>query len=357
MSNSVGMCDPMNKFEPSDLFALIRNFAGTLPEQDNFRRILNVIKIDDVRSQLLSKSIDSAEKQWEQASKTAQPLVTKSPGLFPKARSTCFLCGCKIDDTIPGLQAQCEHLLPAAAAFLTIGIPEDTKEPRELSQKAVNNYKWAHACCNNVKQATLFVNIFCNTPGHGGVNTGVITLQKNVIDAFLTAIWNSNPNGPTIEGFNRIRETYGNNSEAFYTGATNSIVTAYSPLLADLNSEQARGINLLSNIDRVLTNIDFTLWKAIQKIENPEQTVLRRSFDEMMSNPQANIEYNRLLESKLTRPEEYKKLLDTLSIQYAAKSRRTSITPKKSFKALKTARKGGRKHRKRTYRRKHKRRV
>jgi hypothetical protein len=351
------MCDPMNKFEPSDLFDLIKTFAGRLPEQDNFRRILNVIKIDDVRSQLLSKSIDSAEKQWEQASKLAQPLVTKKQGLFPKAESTCFLCGCKIDDSIPGLQAQCEHLLPAAAAFLTIGIPEDTREPRELSQRAVNNYKWAHACCNNVKQATLFVNIFCNTSNRGGLNPGVITLQKPVVDAFLSAIWNSKPNGPTLDGFNAIRETYGNNPQAFYTGAANSIATAYSPLLADLNNDQARGISLIVNIDRVLTNIDFTLWKAIQKIEDPQQLVLRRSFDEMMSNPQANIEYNRILEGKLTTAEEYKKLLDTLSIQYAAKSKKSNTDPKKSLKALKTARKGGRNNRKRTYRRKHKRRV
>jgi hypothetical protein len=317
--------------------------------------ILNVIKIDDVRTQLLSKSIDSAEKQWEQASKIAQPLVTKKQGLFLKSESTCFLCGCKIDETIPGLQAQCEHLLPAAAAFLTIGIPEDTREPRELSQRAVNNYKWAHACCNNVKQASLFANIFCNTSNRGGLNPGVITLQKPVIDTFLSAIWNSNPNGPTQLGFNKIREIYGNNPQAFYTGASNSIAAAYTPLLADLNNDQARGISLIVNIDRVLTNIDFTLWKAIQKIENPQQSVLRRSFDEMMSNPQSNIEYNRILETTLSSAEDYKKLLDNLNTQYAAKSKSSTTQAKKSLKALKTARKGGRKNRKRTYRRKHKR--
>lgn len=75
------------------------------------------------------------------------------------SNDVCYLCGFKFDESIEGLQATCEHILPIIQAifFLDLYRPAEKGHTPEEMNILKKEYAWAHRCCNYVKGDNSFL--------------------------------------------------------------------------------------------------------------------------------------------------------------------------------------------------------
>lgn len=70
-------------------------------------------------------------------------------------KANCWLCGNAISKTNPALLAQCDHILPIAQGVIFLQLYSSEKGTVTDAMKL--EYEWAHARCNNVKNASVLI--------------------------------------------------------------------------------------------------------------------------------------------------------------------------------------------------------
>jgi len=140
---------------------------------------------------------------FERSDPTAQCNAIPSVGAFRNG-VPCWICGMQIPAGLPQghpLGPECEHVFPIGQALCFTGLYENSlfKELKsegksdEYLEGLTIEYDWSHRVCNQVKNATHFLDV---QPDSKAVVQYVI--NRPLIDALLSGIWTTSEWG--IEG-------------------------------------------------------------------------------------------------------------------------------------------------------------
>jgi hypothetical protein len=74
----------------------------------------------------------------------------------------CWICGFSFDSNVPGMGANCDHILPVAQAVFFLGLYSTRKtiptEPTTMNDTIYKlEYAWAHMGCNILKSNRMFI--------------------------------------------------------------------------------------------------------------------------------------------------------------------------------------------------------
>ena len=71
------------------------------------------------------------------------------------SKDHCWLCGNMFGHPEPQLAPQCEHVLPIAQGVIFLELYSTKKG--DITEAMELEYEWAHAICNNLKNATVLI--------------------------------------------------------------------------------------------------------------------------------------------------------------------------------------------------------
>lgn len=71
-------------------------------------------------------------------------------------KDVCWLCGGKFTSPDPSFKPNCEHVLPIAQGVIFLEL-YSSKSAGVITEAMQLEYEWAHAVCNQVKNATVLI--------------------------------------------------------------------------------------------------------------------------------------------------------------------------------------------------------
>lgn len=241
----------LEKFGPSDFVNLINDAIPYLIGLEGFKEkwysvekyLTDTKEKSSVRSDLLEVSLRAR----------AQCMAL---GMLPaKSEELCWLCGLPFKEQLyhifPLQYAQCEHVLPSAIGYLTVGIPTDIKSTDESTINFLkHNYSWAHAECNRIKRDAVFLTIINENYQISPSNE--IQVYNSIIEKYLKNVWkDSSPISPV----GQVREKNEISFDDWKKNAKNSILTTLEPLI-ELLKRGTSGVTLLLNVNLLQNTID-----------------------------------------------------------------------------------------------------
>lgn len=220
-----------------------------------------------------------AETQWEIALKRDIPEAENND---------CFICELDFNNTKvkDWSSPEIEHLFPSAFAFLLFGLPGKFhlkwKDERDEASKIitnaaikfgelmrdlqVKNYKWCHAYCNKIKDASIFIDILEQTDGCRQLRKDKCTvsmktdkdikMNHNAILSYIRKLRTSES-----DRARSWKRSYRGDSKDIHA----NIITAFSPLLNKLkeyNRDVLMGM-LIFNLDIATCIVRKYLRKSI----------------------------------------------------------------------------------------------
>jgi len=280
---------PPKSFGPKDLIKLIHK---SIPEDDRV-----ILSYHPTKNVTLSKELCKVLTTYTWR-KILEPSLSaaeqcKSIGLIPGQGMKCWLCDKLIlnnnnqnldrNGNITSITPQCEHVLPAAAAFLFFGIINeripagnlntvDDETGETYNNLLTMNYSLAHSNCNSAKSDLLFIKLF-ETPDFNNFTEG-----GNIV-----------PNEPAINTFLDYLVGF---SDAEKQNARTSIIRKIQPLITYFQTLSVKFTVLTNLLGSIPTNIDYLYQKSIIEDENDEyKNFYLNSFRQVLENQGAQFNY------------------------------------------------------------------
>ena len=280
---------PIINFGPKDLIKLIHK---SIPEDDRV-----ILSYHPTKNVTLSKELCKVLTTYTWR-KILEPSLSaaeqcKSIGIRSAEGMKCWLCDRLISNNksqyldrngnITSITPQCEHVLPAAAAFLFFGIINeripagnlntvDNETGETYNNLLTMNYSLAHSNCNSAKSDLLFIKLFETPDFNNFTDGGNIVPNEPAIDKFLTYLDKFSPEQKQ--------------------SAKASIIRKIQPLIQYFQAISVRFTVLNNLLGSIPTNIDYLYQKSIIEDENDEyKDFYMDSFKNVLGDQTAQFNY------------------------------------------------------------------
>ena len=183
-------------------------------------------------------------------------------GSFVNRDTDCWICGLKIDKDQPGMEPECEHVLPVAQAVIYLSLYSSKKPPKTDAERKLleMEYGWAHNICNQDKSDICCI-----------INSGQSAIvSDHNIRYILNKIYNSNraASGPLKKQLKKLYPTLTD----FVRGRLGAVKTRYEHIVNFLNPTHGENRFKLTILAGLVTAMDYT------NIHDKAQSLLSDEF-------------------------------------------------------------------------------
>lgn len=258
----------------NDIKKLIEMKAG-----EGFERLFGIkppkvsIEINDT-----VKEYNNARSWWERAS-GASIQCNNTIGKIDDINDVdipCYICGIPMTKEFDDQTPECEHILPIYQASLLLKLyHNESEDGKRVTKKEMNDYdkkmynleyKWSHACCNQIKSDLSFL----TTAKNEDTKEEEYSMSKKNASTILNKIWEGQHGKCSLKIMTYIRKQYKTKDEFVKKRLEIIKKETMSPIVEQLNDElnkkdSTKGLYYLSILANSISSINRKNFeKAVQ---------------------------------------------------------------------------------------------